>query len=86
MRLIRYIHPIAGRVIVEERILPFKYQGIIRSGVTGNRIEIFNIQGDLLSVITDREKINRLKLQKGFYLLREKDMTGRIISNSKLVF
>ncbi len=86
MRFISYIHPPAGKVTVEERIPPFKYQGIIRSRVTGNRIEIFNIHGDLLSVISDREKINQLKLQKGFYLLREKDMTGRIISTSKLVF
>ncbi len=86
MKFISYIHPPAGNVTVEERILPFKYHGIVGSRVKGNRIEIFNINGDLLSVITDREKINQLKLQKGFYLLREKDMTGRIISKSKLVF
>ena len=86
MRLIRYIYPLDGRVRVEGKILPVSNQKIIRSAVTSNRIEIFNIHGDLLSVITDREKINQLKLQKGFYLLREKDMTGRIISKSKLVF
>jgi hypothetical protein len=85
MKIVRYIYPPDGRVRVEGKILPVSNPGIIRSAVTTNRIEIFNIQGDLLSVIRDREKINRLKLQKGFYLLREKDLTGRIISSRKLV-
>ncbi len=86
MKLVRYIYPPDGKVRVEGKILPVSNQKILRSAGKTNRIEIFNIQGDLLSVITDREKINRLKLQKGFYLLREKDETGRIISSRKLVF
>jgi len=86
MRLIRYIHPPSGRVTIEEKSILFSPQKIITEKADGNRIEIYNIQGDLVRVITDRNNIKLLKLQKGFYLLREKDITGRVISSSKLIF
>lgn len=84
MKLIRYIYPLTGKVIVEKVSPP---DSGIKETVTGsrkNRIEIYNSQGELVSITTDRTKIKFLKLQKGFYLLKEMDKTGKVIHSDKL--
>ena len=84
MKLIRYIYPLTGKVIVERVSLPgsaIKEPAIVNRK---NRIEIYNTQGELVSITTDRSKIRFLKLQKGFYLIREMDRTGKVIHSDKL--
>ncbi len=83
MRVIRYIYPHHGSISIENiTFRPSDHEVII----TGrNRIEIYNLQGDLVRVIASRKEIRMLNLQKGFYLLRETDVSGRVITNSKLV-
>lgn len=55
-------------------------------GIPKNRIELYNIQGELVCIANDRSKIMLLKLQKGFYLLREMDRTGKVIHCDKIEF
>ncbi len=86
MKLVRCIYPPAGKVKVEEKNLPFSDNINSLLSVNRNRIEIFNIHGDLVYIVTDSKKIKQLKLQKGFYLIREKDISGTIIKSEKLVF
>lgn len=86
MRILRYIYPANGRVIAEE----INVSQIIRPPVTHetgtSRIEIYNNHGDLICIMNNRRKLGMLKLQRGFYLLRELDQKGRVIKSDKLVF
>lgn len=86
MRLISYKYLPDGRVQVEEKKLPFSSETDCAQTAGKSRIEIFNIHGDLICIIPGKESLKLLKLQKGFYLLREVDHTGRIINRSKLAF
>jgi hypothetical protein len=85
MRVIRYIYPHHGRISIENIAFRPSDDEVILTECRKNRIEIYNLQGDLVRVIASRKEIRQLKLQKGFYLLRETDFSGRIINNSKLV-
>jgi hypothetical protein len=86
MKLLRCIYPLTGRIIVEEINPPFVRVKPSPTRPEKKRIEIYNVNGDLVSITSDRAQLKKLKLQEGFYLLREKDMNGRIISSGKLVF
>lgn len=86
MKLIRYIYPLTGKVVVES--VSLQCPGITKSVPENhnNRIELYNIQGELVCITNDRSKIKLLKLQKGFYLLREMDLTGKVIHCDKIEF
>ena len=86
MRVIRYIYPHHGRISIEKFSFHPSDHEVIITEKGKKRIEIYNLQGDLVRVIASREEIRMLNLQKGFYLLRETDVSGRVINNSKLVF
>jgi hypothetical protein len=86
MKLIRYIYPLTGKVIVESVSLRCPVKRESAPGTHKNRIELYNIQGELVCITNDRSKIKLLKLQKGFYLLRETDRTGKVIHCDKIVF
>jgi hypothetical protein len=85
MKIVRCIYPPAGKVIVEGIDLTGED---IKSPFTNykSRLEIYNIHGELVCITNDREKIKKLKLNKGFYLLRETDMAGRVLNSNKIVF
>jgi hypothetical protein len=85
MKLIRYIYPPDGQVLLESADL--SSSGSIKSfPVRINRIEIYNIQGELVCICNSMAKIKLLKLQKGFYLLKKMDRRGRVITSNKIVF
>jgi hypothetical protein len=86
MKLIRYIYPLTGKVVVESVSLECPVQIESVPGTHRNRIELYNIQGELVCIANDRSKIKLLKLQKGFYLLREMDRTGKVIHCDKIEF
>lgn len=71
---------------VEEAKLPFEVKNNLVSAPLKNKLEICNVHGNLICIINDKEMIKDLNLQAGFYLLREKDLTGKIIKSSKLIF
>jgi hypothetical protein len=86
MKLIRYIYPLSGKVVVESMSLQCPVPTESGPGKHKNRIELYNIQGELVCIANDRSKIKLLKLQKGFYLLREMDRTGKVIHCDKIEF
>lgn len=86
MRLISYKYLPDGKVQIEEKKLPFSSLTGYTKTSGNSRIEIFNIQGDLICIIPGKECLKLLSLQEGFYLLREVDLAGRILSRSKLAF
>jgi hypothetical protein len=86
MKLIRYIYPLTGKAVVENVSLCCPAQREPAPGHHKNRIELYNIQGELVCIANDRSKIKLLKLQKGFYLLREMDRTGKVIHCDKIEF
>jgi hypothetical protein len=86
MELIRYIYPLSGKVVVESVSLQDSGIKEIAPETRKNRIELYNIQGELVCITNDRSKIKLLKLQKGFYLLREMDRTGKVIHSDKIEF
>jgi hypothetical protein len=83
MKIVRCIYPPAGKVIVEGIDLTGEE---IKNPTYKSRLEIYNIHGELVCITNDREKIKKLKLNKGFYLLRETDMAGRVLNSNKIVF
>lgn len=86
MKLIRFIYPVSGKVTIHEQIFPLTAGKNYSATPANNRIEIYNVNGNLVCITNDRKKIRLLKLRKGFYLLREKDTAGRIINSRKLEF
>ncbi len=85
MKLVRYIYPIEGRVIVKEEKITELRDRITKTNDRSGRIEIFNIHGDLVRIIRELKKIKMLNLQHGFYLIREKDINGRVIKSRKVI-
>ncbi|MFO7923545.1 MAG: T9SS type A sorting domain-containing protein [Bacteroidales bacterium] len=86
MKLIRFIYPVSGKVTIQEKNFPLTARKNYSATPGNNRIEIYNAHGNLVCITNDRKNIGLLKLQKGFYLLREKDTAGRIVNSRKLEF
>lgn len=85
MKLLRYIYPLSGINSKEKDSFPrlqIKENPITDSN--NNRFEIFNLHGEIIC-ITRKLKMNNLKLEKGFYLIKEKDENGKFIKSSKLI-
>ncbi len=85
MKILRFTYPPSGRISIEDLSQLYSdsrdhYQN------EAVRMEIYNQNGELVYIITDRTKIKTLPLEQGFYLLREKDTGGNIIKNGKLIF
>ncbi len=85
MKLVRYIYPIDGHITVEEEKVTEPRGRITKPKGRSGRIEIFNIHGDLVRIIRELKKIKMLNLQHGFYLIREKDINGRVIKSRKVI-
>ena len=86
MKILRLTYPPSGRISIEDlsQLYSDSYKGASENKAA--RMEIFNQNGELVYIITDRTKIKTLPLEQGFYLLREKDNGGNIIKNGKLIF
>ncbi len=85
MKVLRYVYPPSGRVSLEEITLPCHGTGS-KAATVNTRIEICNLNGEFVYILNDKARLKNIKLPEGFYLIREKDATGRIVRNSKLVF
>lgn len=85
MKLLRYIIAPSGENELEA--VPLAH-GRSKEAISKKvrRIEIFNIQGDMICIVKDTKMIGTLNLQPGFYLIREVDGNGVIVKRSKLVF
>ncbi len=81
MKLVRYIYPTDGNFRIEETRIP----GVPGEKIMCNRIEIFNVHGDLVWIIRELKNLKFHKLQRGFYLVKEKDINGRVIKSSKVI-
>lgn len=86
MKFLRYIHSPCGKITIEEEFPPSSQKTSSTSKTVNNRIEIFNVHGDLVCIVADKAMIKKLHLQKGFYLVREKDTNGVIVKSTKMVF
>lgn len=86
MKFLRYIHSPCGKITIEEEFPPFSRKPKSTSKTANNKIEIFNVHGELVCIVADKAMIKKLHLQKGFYLLREKDTNGVIVKSTKMVF
>lgn len=86
MKFLRYIHSPCGKITIEEEPSSLSPKTYSTSGTICGRIEIYNIHGELVCVVTDKAMIRKLQLKKGFYLVREKDTNGVIVKSTKMVF
>ncbi|TVR70887.1 MAG: hypothetical protein EA408_10455 [Marinilabiliales bacterium] len=82
MKLVRYIYPTDGNIRIEEA----RITGVPGKKIICNRIEIFNVHGNLVWVIRELKNLKLLKLQSGFYLVKEKDINGRVLNSRKVIF
>ncbi len=85
MKSLKSIYPLSG--IIQKRKQTISGFQIVKRPKTesrNRRFEIFNIHGEIIC-ITKELRRNTLQLEKGFYLIKEKDQNGRFIKNSKLI-
>ncbi len=85
MKLVRYVYPIEGNVVVEEWNAAGNCKRSTKMKNISGRYEIFNIHGDMVTIARELKMIKMLNLQNGYYLIREKDINGRVVNSRKIV-
>lgn len=85
MKSLKSIYPQTGIIQKSKQTIPsFKIVKNSKTESSNKRFEIFNIHGEIVCITRDLRR-NNLQLEKGFYLIKEKDQNGMFIKNSKLI-